>query len=171
MLQLQKKQIKKFFKAFPKRAQEICVILENIQYARNVAEIFRIADASRVKTLYLTGISQTPPFGKDLQKVSRHKETTLSWESAKDAVKLIRKLKGEGFVVVAIEITDKSIPLRELPEALTGKNKICFVGGSEVYGITKKTLAACDMAVYIPMYGKGASLNVAVSLGIVLYSY
>ena len=47
--------------------------------------------------------------------------------------------------------------------------KICLVVGNEHHGVTKRTLAACDQAVYIPMYGKIHSLNVHVALGIVAY--
>jgi tRNA G18 (ribose-2'-O)-methylase SpoU len=43
------------------------------------------------------------------------------------------------------------------------------VVGHEDHGVTKATLAACDAAVFIPMYGKGRSLNVAMSLGVVAF--
>jgi len=35
--------------------------------------------------------------------------------------------------------------------------------------IARVTLALCDEAVFLPMWGKGASLNVHVALGIVVY--
>ncbi|MBW7959175.1 MAG: tRNA methyltransferase, partial [Candidatus Promineofilum sp.] len=47
--------------------------------------------------------------------------------------------------------------------------KTCLVVGHEDHGITKATLAACDSAVFLPMYGKGLSLNVHVALAVVLY--
>jgi tRNA (guanosine-2'-O-)-methyltransferase len=45
----------------------------------------------------------------------------------------------------------------------------CLVLGNVYNGVTKATLAACDAAVFIPMYGKGRSLNVAMSLGVVAF--
>ena len=36
--------------------------------------------------------------------------------------------------------------------------------GHEDHGVPKKALAAADEALFIPMYGKGASLNVHVAL-------
>ena len=41
--------------------------------------------------------------------------------------------------------------------------------GNEYYGVAKRTISVCDMAIYIPMYGKVMSLNVHVALGIAAY--
>jgi tRNA G18 (ribose-2'-O)-methylase SpoU len=171
MRQLRKKEIKKFFKDNTnKREQQIYVIVENVEYARNVAQIFRTADAAGVRRLYLTGISHLPPFGKDLVKVSRHKEKSVEWQ-ATTSLEAIKELKKQGFVIIAIEITDNAVALPELAELAAQHHKICLVVGSEVYGVVNKTLAECDHAVFIPMYGKGASLNVSHSLAIALFSF
>ena len=169
MKQLTKKEIKKKNKRF-KRHQNIVLLLENIQYARNVASIFRTADAGGVSEIILTGISHTPPFGKDLVKASRHKEKRLPWTKAKSSGKAIEKLKKQGFKIIAVELTDDAIPIDQLKQYTEQMQKICFVLGNETYGITKKTLNRCDLAVSIPMYGKGASLNVSVAAGIVLFA-
>ena len=68
MKQLRGKEIKKYFKNKPKRDYDVVVVLENIQYAKNVANIFRTSESAGVKKIYLTGISHHPPFGKDLKK-------------------------------------------------------------------------------------------------------
>ena len=171
MKQLRKKEIKRFIKFQRKRRQRITLLLENIQYARNVASIFRTADASGVERLYLTGISRKPPFGKELKKVSRKKEFSVPWAYSDNSIGVIRKLKKDGYKIFAIEMTDKSSSIYDLPILIKSHRKICFVAGSEVYGITKETLKYCDESIFIPMFGKGASLNVAISVGIVLYSF
>jgi 23S rRNA (guanosine2251-2'-O)-methyltransferase len=170
MKQLTKKEIKKFFKKHPKRGKEIVLVLENLQYTRNTAAIFRTADAAGVDKIYLTGITAVPPFKKSYYRVSRGKENTVSWESDEDPQATIQELKKQGYLIIAIELTNKSIPLGNLKSLTHKVDKVCFIAGNEVYGINKKTLALCDAAVYIPMYGKGASLNVMTSVGIVLYS-
>ncbi len=171
MRQLNKKEIKKFLKKPLKREKEIYLVLENIQYANNVASMFRTADAAAVRRIYLTGISHKPPFGKDLQKTSRHKEDSVEWMYEESAANVIDKLKRQGFKVIAIELTDTAKHLFELPEVIENDEKICFVAGSEVFGITKTTLAKCDESIYIPMFGKGASLNVSAAVAIVLFSF
>jgi len=167
MKPLLKKEIKKLFKEY-KQKVEFVLIAENIQYARNVAELFRIADALRIQKIILTGISQKPPFGKDLVKVSRSKEKHVPWEYTEKTFNAIDKLKQQGFVVTALEITDEAVEVNEYIKNIKTK-KIAIVIGSEVYGVTKELLSHCDNSVFLPMYGKGASLNVSVSLGILLY--
>ncbi len=166
---LTKKEIKKSFKK-NKRKQEIAVILENFQYARNVAGVFRTIDAAGISKLYLTGITTTPPFGKELQNASRKKERHVNWEHSESTEKIIIKLKKQGFKIIAVDLTDNAIEINKLNKEFVNQNKVCFVFGNEVHGIKKDTLSICDLSVYIPMYGMGASLNVATTVGIVLYS-
>lgn len=166
MKQLNPKELKNFYKQNNlKHDKDIVIILENIQYARNVASFFRTADALKVSKIYLTGISKTPPLGKDLKKASRNKELTVPWEYVKDITRTIEKLKTDGFTITALEITDKSIPYNKF----NYPKRIAIIAGSEVYGVTKEKLEQCDNAVYIPMYGKGKSLNVHVALAILCY--
>jgi tRNA G18 (ribose-2'-O)-methylase SpoU len=167
MRPLQKKEIKKLFKE-NKQKNDFVLIIENMQYARNVAELFRVADALKVKRVILTGISQKPPFGKDLQKVSRNKEEHIQWEYTEKTHNTINNYKKEGFKILALELTDTSIPINEYRNK-NSSGKYVIVVGNEVYGVTKDTLSFCDESVHLPMYGKGASMNVTVSLGILLY--
>jgi tRNA G18 (ribose-2'-O)-methylase SpoU len=171
MRQLRKKELKRFFKESIKRNQEIILILENIQYERNIAAIFRLADAAGIKKIYLTGTSKTPPFSEKMAHVSRRKEKAISWEYLKESRDILKDLRKIGFLNVAIEITNDSLNLNDFAKVAKGNSKICFVAGSEVYGIKNDTLKFCDESVYIPMYGKGGSLNVAMSLAVVLYAF
>lgn len=171
MKQLTKKELKKFFKEVPDRKQEIVLILENVQYERNVAAIFRTADAAGVKKIFLTGISKQPPFTKQMQHVSRVKEKEVEWQYEKNAYYVINNLKKEKFLVVAVELTNTAMPIEQFKSIAQSNQKIALVVGSEMFGITKDTLKKCDMSVFIPMYGKGASLNVATSVGITLYAF
>ncbi len=162
MKPLHKKEIKKLNKSY-RHNKKIYLILENIQYARNVASIFRIADALKVEEIILTGISQKPPFGKDLSKVSRYKEKSIHWRYFKTTEKALNYLREKRIPVIAIEQTDNHIPYFEYRYP----QKYALLVGNEGYGITKKTLSMLDYSVFIPVYGKGASLNVHVSLAIV----
>lgn len=164
---LLKKEIKRLFKEYD-QDYDFVLIVENMQYARNVAEIFRIADALRVRKVILTGISQKPPFGKDLLKVSRSKEGHVNWEYTEKPFNEIEKLKKQGFVVTALEITDESLDIKSFKSSIK-TNKIALVLGNEVYGVTRELLGHCDSSIFLPMYGRGASLNVSVSAGICMY--
>jgi len=172
MKQLRGKEIKKYFKNNkPKRDFNIVVVLENIQYAKNVANIFRTSESAGVKKIYLTGISHHPPFGKDLKKVSRGSENEVKYEIAKSTLDIIPSLKSEGYHILAIEITDEGILLPDLKNYLKDKKKVCFIAGNEDSGVNRTTLEKCDNSVIIPMYGKNLSLNVNVSVGVVLFGF
>ncbi len=41
--------------------------------------------------------------------------------------------------------------------------------GNEDHGVTRAALALCDTSVFVPMLGKGKSLNVHISAAVALY--
>ena len=84
---------------------------------------------------------------------------------------IIPQLKAEGYHLVAVELADRNILLSNLKEYLKDKKKVCFIAGNEDSGVNRATLEQCDNVVTIPMYGKNTSLNVNVSVGIVLFSF
>lgn len=165
------KEFKSLRKRTGKREADIVVLLENIQYARNVASIFRTANAASVNELILTGITKKPPFGKDLSKASRMKEKHTKWSYHESTTSALQELSKNRYLLIAVEITNRSIDYRKIDKILRKNKKICFVFGNETYGITKETLSKCSLSMHIPMYGKGASLNVAVSVGVMLFSF
>lgn len=167
---LTKKEIKKKFKEFS-REKEIAVILEDIQYATNVAQVFRTCDAAGVRQLYLTGITTKPPFGKELSQTSRSKENSVGWQYFENTDSVINKLKSNGFVILAVELTEDAKHIDELRAKLKDTPKVCLIVGNEVHGVKKSTLAKTDLVTFIPMYGRGASLNVGASLAIALYAF
>ena len=84
------------------------VILHNIRSLHNIGSIFRTADASGIKKIYLTGITATPldRLGRpreQLTKVSLGAEKTVPWEYVKSATLLIKKLKQEKYEIYAVE--------------------------------------------------------------------
>lgn len=146
------------------------LILENIRSAQNVGAIFRTADAAGVSKIYLIGVTPSPidRFGRkrtDVSKSALGAEETIAWESKKLTCPLIRKLKREGYQIIALEQDLKSVDYKKVK----AKNKFALIVGAEVLGIDKKTLRDSDVIAEIPMKGKKESLNVSVSLGVALF--
>lgn len=164
MKKLSPKAVKKANKEF-KQTREIVVVAEHMQYAQNVASLFRIADALHLSKVYLTGVSHHPPFGKDLQKVSRGKESVVPWRFVENTNEVLQKLKTEGFSIVAIEQAEGAQVYTEVEYP----SKVAFVLGSEMHGMSKHVLEQADSAVIIPMYGKGGSINVHVAFAVVAF--
>jgi tRNA G18 (ribose-2'-O)-methylase SpoU len=74
-----------------------------------------------------------------------------------------------GYLILALEITDESIDLPEFD--LENNKKILIILGNEVNGISSRILKYAAKSIMIPMYGKGASLNVSVSAAILIYYF
>ena len=142
----------------------LAALLQSVEYPANVGSAFRVADATRMSELILTGITPTPP-NPTIEKVGRFKSSRVPWRYEKDPVGAINGLKADGYHIVAVELAQTAVPYHtyDYPD------KTCLVVGHEDHGVTKATLAVCDTAVFLPMYGKGLSLNVHVALSIVAY--
>ena len=153
---------------------EIIVVCHNIRSIHNVGSIFRTADAAGVARIYLCGITPTPldRFGKvrpDLAKVSLGAERYIAWESASDTTTLIKKLKNEGWRILALEQSKKSVPYNKIPKAYLASHNLCILLGTEVDGLPPSLLKLADKVIEIPMFGKKESLNVAVAFGVAIF--
>ena len=159
--------LKRFLRDY-KRAnrpeRELTAVLQSVEYPANVGSAFRVADGAGLAELVLTGITPTPPHP-TIDKVGRFKSLRVPWRYEQDAAVAIGQIKADGYHVVALELAETAVPYHDY----TYPEKTCIVVGHEDHGVTKATLAACDAAVFIPMYGKGQSLNVHVALSVVLY--
>ena len=167
MKQLRGTPLKRFLRDF-KRANpvthELALVLQSVMYPVNVGSLFRIADAVGLQQMYLCGITETPPHP-TIGKVGRGKHTSVSWQYEKEAEEVLEQLRADGYHICALEITDASVPYYEVAYP----RKVAFIAGNEDHGVTRSALALCDSSVFVPMYGRGRSLNVHVSAAIVLY--
>jgi tRNA (guanosine-2'-O-)-methyltransferase len=145
-------------------SRSLAALLQSVEYPANVGSIFRLADGAGVSELVLTGITPTPP-NATIDKVGRYKSLRLPWRYEADPLVAIEGLRAEGYSIVAVELTGDAVPYH----TFAYPTKTCLVVGHEDHGVTRATLAACDAAVFLPMYGKGLSLNVHVALAVVLY--
>jgi 23S rRNA (guanosine2251-2'-O)-methyltransferase len=143
---------------------KVTILLQDVEDPVNVGSAFRIGDAAKVEQIVLTGISAQPPHPL-ITKVGRGKDRRVAWRYEQDVEVAIGRLKEDGWTLCAVEITPDAEPYY----AVDWPEKTCIVVGHEDHGVTKKALAHCDKKVFIPMYGKGASLNVHVALAIVAF--
>ncbi len=148
-------------------------ILHNIRSLHNVGSIFRTADAAGVWKLYLCGITPEPAdrFGKirpQIAKVALGAEKTVKWEKYNATSKLIDRLKKEGYKILAVEQSKKSIPYYKVT-LRQAQGKIALLFGNELKGLSSAILKIADKILEIPMRGRKESLNVAVAFGIIVF--
>lgn len=153
------------------------VILNNIRSSENVGSIFRTCDAAGVSKLILVGYTPAPVdrFGREnkgLTKASLGAEKFVVWERAESLEGAIKDLKIERLKIVGVEQDGKAVNYKNLKTSklLASSSKLVLVFGNEVDGLSKEDLKLCDIVAEIPMRGQKESLNVAVCVGIVLYS-
>jgi len=152
------------FKSAPK--SPIVLVLDNIRSQHNIGAAFRTADAFAVESIFLCGICATPP-NAEIHKSALGAEDTVSWRYEQDSVKVIRELKEMGYTIVSAEQTENSTSLDTL--AINTEKKYAIVFGNEVKGVQQEVVDLSDMVVEIPQMGTKHSLNVSVSIGIVLW--
>jgi tRNA G18 (ribose-2'-O)-methylase SpoU len=144
----------------------IYIILDNVLDTYNIGSIFRLADAVAAEEIILTGQSETPPHTR-IKKASINTTEWVKWRyiaTAKEAIEKLRR-EVEGLKVVAIEQSPRSIPYTQIKWEFP----IALVVGNETTGVSEEILEIADAIVELPMFGVNISLNVMVSLGIVLY--
>jgi len=166
MKQLRGTPLKRFLRTLPPPPTpvDLVVVCQSVAYPVNVGSIFRIADALGVTRVVLAGITPTPPHP-TISKVGRDKDRDVAWEYVERPEEALARLRDEGYWLAALEITAESEPYY----AVDYPDRVALVVGNEDHGVTRASLALCNRAIYVPMYGKGKSLNVHISLGVVGY--
>jgi 23S rRNA (guanosine2251-2'-O)-methyltransferase len=146
--------------------RNLAVLLDNIRSAWNVGSILRSADGFGFTQAYLCGITPTAD-NEAVTKTSLGAEDSVPWSYHKDAVKLVKGLKKEGWKICALEDDKRAISLESggIDPALQ-----ILIVGNEVTGVDPELLDLCDAIFYIPMRGEKKSFNVAIAFGIAAYA-
>ena len=144
------------------------VVLDNIRSAHNVGSALRTADAFKADKVWLCGICACPPSA-EIHKSALGAEDSVPWEHADDTLALIGRLRSEGYTVVSVEQTVGALSLDKF--AAEPGRRYAFVFGNEVDGVQQSVVDASDFSLEIPQYGTKHSLNVSVSIGVVLWQW
>jgi len=130
----------------------VVLILDNIRSQHNIGAAFRTADAFAIEKI---------------RKAALGAEESVEWEYCEDTLTLVKKLKDGGVTPLSVEQTVNSVMLNKfIPEQ--GK-KYALIFGNEVKGVSQNVVDICDGTIEIPQFGTKHSLNVSVSVGVVLW--
>ncbi len=144
----------------------IVIVLDNVRSLNNIGSVFRTADAFRLESIYLCGITGTPP-NKDIHKTALGATESVSWKYLKKTKEAISFLKENNYLVFAIEQAEGSISLSEF--IFPSSKKIALVFGNEIHGVDEEVMKQVDGCIEIPQIGTKHSLNISVSVGIVVW--
>lgn len=144
----------------------LIIILDNIRSLNNIGSVFRTADAFLIKKIYLCGITAQPPH-KDIQKTALGATDSVDWEYAENTLDVVAKLQSEGVFVASIEQAELAVNLNDF--SVQPELTYAVIFGNEVKGVQQKVVTESDAVIEIPQFGTKHSLNISVSVGVVIW--
>ena len=144
----------------------VVVVLDNIRSLHNVGSVFRTADAFAVEKVILCGITARPPH-REIQKTALGATESVDWEYSESCLEAVNQLKSKGCKAVGIEQVKGSKKLGS--DEVSSDRKLALIFGNEVNGVDQIVLDSCDEFWEIPQSGTKHSLNISVSVGVVLW--
>jgi len=144
----------------------VVVVLDNVRSLNNIGSVFRTCDAFMIESLYLCGITAVPPH-REIQKTALGATESVQWMYFENTRNALARLQSEGYMLCAVEQTEKSVMLHDFRPVPEKKYAVIF--GHEIRGVDQEVINACHLSIEIPQMGTKHSINVAVSTGIVLW--
>ncbi|SEB19544.1 RNA methyltransferase [Pedobacter hartonius] len=146
----------------------VVVVLDNVRSMNNVGSAFRTADGFAIEKMILCGITAQPPH-REIEKTAIGATQSVNWEHYDETLEVIRKLRHEGYEIIAIEQAVESIMLNTFKPDTAKKYALIF--GNEVNGVSEEVMAEIDKCIEIPQFGTKHSFNIVISAGIVLWDF
>jgi 23S rRNA (guanosine2251-2'-O)-methyltransferase len=146
----------------------IVIILDNVRSGFNIGSVFRTADAFRIESVLLCGITAVPP-NREIQKSALGSTESVQWKYFETTIQAINEFKKNGYIIVSVEQANGSIHLQNFKPDKDLKYALVF--GNEVYGVLQEVINTSHFCVEIPQFGTKHSFNISVTAGIVLYDF
>ncbi|OSZ79617.1 RNA methyltransferase [Chitinophagaceae bacterium IBVUCB1] len=143
----------------------IIVIMDDIRSMHNVGSAFRTGDAFAIEAIYLCGYTPTPPH-RDIHKTALGATETVAWKHFETTMAAVQDAKTAGYKIYAVEQAHNSTMLQNLA---WNNEPIALVFGNEVTGVNEEVMQMADGCIEIPQFGSKHSLNIAVSMGVVVW--
>jgi tRNA (guanosine-2'-O-)-methyltransferase len=158
-----KERIQKVKRVLSLRQPDLRIVLEDVTNTHNASAVVRTCDAAGV--LFLDIISSTgEPFPVN-EAISTRAEKWLHFTNYRSTVECLNLLKQKGFKIAATCLAEESVPYA----AIDYTQPLAVVFGNESEGISEEARNMADYIIKIPMLGMAQSLNLSVSVGIILY--
>lgn len=146
----------------------LVIVLDEVRSMHNVGSVFRTADSFLIEAIYLCGYTPQPPH-RDIQKTALGATESVIWKHVASTLDAVEQLKNEDYVIISIEQVHGSISLADY--AFDKTKKYAFIFGNEVNGVQQKVISLSDASIEIPQLGSKHSLNIAVSVGVVIWEF
>lgn len=138
------------------------LLLDGVQDPGNIGTMIRTADAAGLDAVIFgegTGDLYNPKVIRSAQ--GSHFHLKFASGSLRE---WIERFKSHDIPVYGTALC-RAVPYKEVPPA----KAFAFIVGNEGAGVSQEVLDLTDKNLFIPIYGKSESLNVAVAAGILMY--
>lgn len=146
-------------------------VLEDLVDHTNVGAAFRSAAALGIDAVLVTPRCADPLYRRSVR-VSMGTVFQVPWTRIDPWPAGVEDLHDAGFTVAALALSDDSVSLEEFSASLAvpgPDSRVAVVLGTEGDGLARRTIAAADAVVRIPMAGGVDSLNVAAAAAVAFW--
>lgn len=150
-----------FKKVLSQRTNHFTVVTEDVYQLHNTSAVIRSCDAFGIQGVHVI----EKRFGKRIDsQIAMGAQKWVSISRYDNENSCIAKLKNQGYQIVATTPHGNAQNLHEFD--ITKKSALFF--GTEKEGLSQEIQDAADVFLTIPMYGFTESLNISVSVAIIL---
>jgi 23S rRNA (guanosine2251-2'-O)-methyltransferase len=148
----------------------VAIVFDDVRSALNVGSAFRTADACACTEMILCGFTAQPPH-REILKTALGSTDSVAWRHFSETKTALETLHREGYILVAVEQAENPVFLQNIDNHIFRNKKYALIFGNEVDGVSEEAMLMADFVVEIPQYGTKHSLNIAVSVGIVVWEF
>jgi tRNA (guanosine-2'-O-)-methyltransferase len=158
-----KNRIERVEQVLSQRHPDLRVVLEEVTNTHNASAVARTCDAAGI--LYVDIIYAEPEIFPVNEAISTRAEKWLHLTHYTSTRQCLQDLKDIGFKIAVTHLGLDAVEYTEVDYT----QPIALVFGNESDGISPQALELADHVIKIPMFGMAQSLNLSVSVGIILY--
>jgi tRNA (guanosine-2'-O-)-methyltransferase len=158
-----KERIEKVKRVLSLRQPDLRVVLEEVTNTHNASAVARTCDAAGI--LYVDIISQNEEPLPVNEAISTRAEKWIQLNYYSSASECFASLRKKGFKIAATHLGEETLSYTELDYT----QALAVVFGNEAEGISEEALSLADYRIKIPLLGMVQSLNLSVSVGVILY--
>ena len=145
------------------RQPDLRVVLEEVSNAHNASAVLRTCDAAGIMHIHVIGSADDPLPINNAITTRADKWLEIHFHPTTEAC--LEELRRQGFRIAATHLGDDAVPHTQVDFS----RPTAVVFGGEKDGISSRALEQADVRVKIPMFGMVQSLNLSVSVGIIVY--
>ncbi|MCF8234285.1 MAG: RNA methyltransferase [Bacteroidales bacterium] len=155
-----------FFDSIKYRTRHLGIMLEDIYQSHNASAVLRTCDCFGIQDVHIVENRNKYEVNRDVA-LGSNKWLNLFKYNDKDhnTAEAINTLKKKGYRMVATTLHRKAVPLNEL----SIDNKFVLLFGTELTGLSEEATELADEFCKIPMVGFTESLNISVTVAIMVH--